>query len=302
MEKIEVKEKLPDNYFDNLEKVGGDYDILYYDGPLISLFRKENKYYLFYWIDVDKKYNRWVVISDEDNRRFLSDIVDYMRNHLSLYDLLCNPSRSIYITDIDNDLKFHNISMLSDVSSLPDSYKPEKDAFFGDKLSEKDKNFIDYLIELILNEFNKITSEKFKEKLKSISKNGEEEKALKLFQLYKLYSEGKKVSERWKEELPTSLTTQDQKPEFEFNMPCYDIFYLRDVDRIIEYRGDKTLIHTEKGAMDLNSNSPEITQDLINGSIDVRRKRMIKKFGKFVGNIINKLEKFFFKKYRKSNE
>lgn len=293
MEKIEVKEKLPDNYFDNLEKVGGDYDILYYDGPLISLFRKENKYYLFYWIDVDKKYDRWVVISDENNRRFLSDIVDFMKNQLSLYDLLCNPNRSIYITDIDNDLKFHNISMLSDISSLPDSYKPEKDAFFGDKLSEEGKDFVDCLIGLIV-------PEKFREKLKSMHENGEEEKAFKLFQLYKLYCEGEKVSERWKGELPTPSTTQTKKPEFD--MSYYDIFYLRDVDRIIEYQGDKTLIHTEKGAMDLNSNSPEITQDLINGSIDVRRKRMIKKFGKFVGNIINKLEKFFFKKYRKSNE
>jgi len=142
--------------------------------------------------------------------------------------------------------------------------------------------------------------EKLKERIKFLHENGEEEKAFKLFQLYKLYCEGEKVSERWKGELPTPSTTQAKKPEFD--MPYYDIFYLRDVDRIIEYQGYKTLIHTEKGAMDLNSNSPEITQDLINGSIDVRRKRMIKKFGKFVGNIINKLEKFFFKKYRKSNE
>ena len=142
--------------------------------------------------------------------------------------------------------------------------------------------------------------EKLKERIKFLHENREEERAFRLFQLYKLYCEGEKVSERWKGELPTSSTTQTKKPEFD--MPYYDIFYLRDVDRIIEYQGYKTLIHTEKGAMDLNSNSPEITQDLINGSIDVGRKRMIKKFGKFVGNIINKLEKFFFKKYRKSNE
>lgn len=146
------------------------------------------------------------------------------------------------------------------------------------------------------------------QKVKSLYEEGKFKKGYKTFVLISLYNGWlniddlylyKQVNDNLKK---AGEQTQTQKPKFEFDIPYYDISYIKDVDRIIEYRGDKTLIHTEKGAMDLNSNSPDITEDLINGSIDVRRKNRIKKFGKFIGNIINNIEKFLFKKYRKSYE
>lgn len=144
------------------------------------------------------------------------------------------------------------------------------------------------------------------EKVKSLYEEGKFKKGYKTFVLLSLYNGWLNVDDLYlykqvKDDLKKA-SEQTQKPKFEFDIPYYNISYIKDVDRIIEYQGDKTLIHTEKGAMDLNSNSPEITEDLINGSIDVRRRNRIKKFGKFIGNIINNIEKFLFKKYRKSYE
>lgn len=144
------------------------------------------------------------------------------------------------------------------------------------------------------------------DKVKQLYEDGKFKKGFKTFVLINLYNGWLNVDDlysanQFKDDLKkASEQTQTQKPKFD--IPYYDITYIKDVDRIIEYQGDKTLIHTEKGAMDLSSNSPEITEDLINGSIDVRRRNRIKKFGKFIGNIINNIEKFLFKKYRKSYE
>ena len=159
-------------------------------------------------------------------------------------------------------------------------------------MTEADKNRLNLLLE----------------RIKSLYEEGKFKKGFKTFVLINLYNGWLNVDDlylykRVKDDLKkASEQIQTQKPKFEFDMPYYDISYIKDVDRIIEYQGDKTLIHTEKGAIDLNSNSPEITEDLINGSIDVRRKNRIKKFGKFIGNVINNIEKFLFKKYRKNNE
>lgn len=143
-------------------------------------------------------------------------------------------------------------------------------------------------------------------KVKSLYEEGKFKKGYKTFVLLSLYNDWLSVNDlylanQFKDDLKKA-SEQTQKPKFELDIPYYDISYIKDVDRIIEFQGDKTLIHTEKGAMDLNSNSPEITEDLINGSIDVHRRNRIKKFGKFIGNIINNIEKFLFKKYRKSYE
>lgn len=159
-------------------------------------------------------------------------------------------------------------------------------------MTEADKNRLNILLE----------------RVRSLYEEGKFKKGYKTFVLINLYNDWLSVNDlyladQFKDDLKKAgEQTQTQKPKFEFDIPYYDISYIKDVDRIIEYQGDKTLIHTEKGAMDLNSNSPEITKDLINGSIDVHRRNRIKKFGKFIGNIINNIEKFLFKKYRKSYE
>ena len=46
--------------FSKLIKVA---DLIYYDGPLLSHYvSNKGENYLFYWVDVDNEYNRWVVI------------------------------------------------------------------------------------------------------------------------------------------------------------------------------------------------------------------------------------------------
>ena len=43
---------------DNLVKIC---DLLYYEGPWISLFKSNDDYYIVKWCDVNEKYNTWIV-------------------------------------------------------------------------------------------------------------------------------------------------------------------------------------------------------------------------------------------------
>jgi len=46
--------------FGKLTKVS---DLIYFDGPLLSHYMSsKGENYLFYWVDVDETYNRWMVV------------------------------------------------------------------------------------------------------------------------------------------------------------------------------------------------------------------------------------------------
>lgn len=103
--------------FENLYKVK---DLIYYDGPLLSLFKtKNNQNYLFYWIDQDHNFNRWLVVNIKN-----TNLQAYLKNKLSLYQILTKPkNNSIYKVDIDKDLNYHNILKITP-KQIPQSYLP----------------------------------------------------------------------------------------------------------------------------------------------------------------------------------
>lgn len=65
----------------DLEKVE---DILYFDGPLISLFKGiDNRQFIYYWTDSDDHCNRWLVFEVT-----LENLTRYYSNHDNLYTLI----------------------------------------------------------------------------------------------------------------------------------------------------------------------------------------------------------------------
>ena len=123
-----VDEKAQINFFKSLTKVE---DIYYYDGPLLSLFiSNENENYIYYWVDVDDTYNRWLIFKIDSK-----DLELCYKQEKDIKTLIVNPIDFIYCADIDNDLEYNNVGIIYS-QNLPELYLPEEDCFF-----ENDKKF-----------------------------------------------------------------------------------------------------------------------------------------------------------------
>lgn len=101
-------------------------DLIYFDGPLLSMF--ENKYgdvYFYYWCDGDENYNRWLVF-----RVAQKMLEEYIRGQISLEKLILNPADGfLYSLDIDDKLEAQNTCLIHP-ENLPDTYIPEADSYY----------------------------------------------------------------------------------------------------------------------------------------------------------------------------
>ena len=91
--------------FSKLIKVA---DLIYHDGPLLSHYvSNKGENYLFYWVDVDNEYNRWVVI-----RTDIFSIQQYLEKKSTLHSIITQPNDGfVYTVDIDDKIHYHNISV-----------------------------------------------------------------------------------------------------------------------------------------------------------------------------------------------
>lgn len=101
-------------------------DLIYFDGPLLSHYMSDKgENYLFYWVDVDEMYNKWIII-----RTDIFSIQKYLDKKISLFSIITQPNDGyVYIVDIDNDINYHNIKLVS-ANDLPEDYIPAKDSFY----------------------------------------------------------------------------------------------------------------------------------------------------------------------------
>ena len=104
--------------FDKLIKMS---DILYDVEPLLSHYiGPDNTNFLFYWVDNDKKFDRWLIIETNTSK-----IYDYLTEKISLYSIISN-SDEVFMVDIDINNKYHNQKKIL-IKDLPLDYLPEKD-------------------------------------------------------------------------------------------------------------------------------------------------------------------------------
>ena len=110
-----------------LEKIG---DFLYYEGPLLSLFKdKQNldNYYFYKWSDNSDRCNRWLVfnVSTETLRAFLY-------KEISLKGIILkNPF--VFFVDIDNDLIPVRFSIAAN-TDIPSNYMPASNSFYDEDI------------------------------------------------------------------------------------------------------------------------------------------------------------------------
>ena len=105
-------------------------DLLYHEGPLLSLFFEEGtalNFYFYKWADCNEQVNRWLVfrVTETDLYKFLC-----AKKTLRVI-LLQNPV--IYLLDLNNDLKEEQI-LAAASTDLPQSYLPEIDSFFEEDI------------------------------------------------------------------------------------------------------------------------------------------------------------------------
>ncbi|WP_372772363.1 DUF6575 domain-containing protein [Mangrovibacterium sp.] len=111
------------DWLNDLVKVS---DLIYFEGPLLSHYQSiSGDDYLFYWVDTDDTYNRWLVFNVN-----IVKIQDYLNRRISLYKLITEiDSGMLYKVDIDKDIQYHNVVMLY-VHKLPESYIPDTDSIY----------------------------------------------------------------------------------------------------------------------------------------------------------------------------
>jgi hypothetical protein len=110
------------------------HDLMEYNGPILSHYKDpSDKDYLFYWVDYDTNYNRWLVWNISS-----SSLYEYINGEVSLYEVFLE-SPLFFSIDIDNNTKYNEIKLLT-FNDLPKSYIPEKDSLYSFDIADIYKN------------------------------------------------------------------------------------------------------------------------------------------------------------------
>jgi hypothetical protein len=105
-------------------------DILYYDGPLITQFKRdEGEHFIYYWCDNNDTHNRWMIYQLTQE-----SLDNYFANTESLYETMQNAvGGCVVFVDISgNEDKFeYSSSIKVDIKDIPEDYLPEIDSFLN---------------------------------------------------------------------------------------------------------------------------------------------------------------------------
>ena len=130
-------------------------DLIEYEGPILSHFvTDKNDNYLYYWVDVDKLFNRWLVWKVTDLQLY-----KYLKGFSSLKEIMEEPNKDfIYSIEIDNELKYNNVLAI-ELADIPDAYQLEENSNYSFEISShynqllerfEGSSYLAYLRELAL--------------------------------------------------------------------------------------------------------------------------------------------------------
>jgi hypothetical protein len=104
-------------------------DLIYFDGPLLSLFRNgEGENILYHWCDCDDHANRWIVFKIGDQ-----ELETFLKGKIPLRSLLEEPQEGfLYCIDLD-DLAEQVSAVITSPKQLPAGYLPSLHSFYDDE-------------------------------------------------------------------------------------------------------------------------------------------------------------------------
>lgn|GEM_PF-624977 len=101
-------------------------DLIFYDGPILSHFK--DRYgcdFLFYWVDYDSNYNRWLVFQVTELQLY-----KFILRAISLRNLFDSPVNNFfYSVEIGDKLEYNNVVLIYK-EELPLAYYPEESSLF----------------------------------------------------------------------------------------------------------------------------------------------------------------------------
>ncbi len=112
------------SFFEQLTKVA---DLIYFDGPLLSLFRdRDGRRYLYHWCDVGQAYHRWLIAPVHQ-----LILEQYFNQDVTLREIILDAIKHerACLVGIDENLHYHNISPV-DVDDIPHTHLPTDDSFY----------------------------------------------------------------------------------------------------------------------------------------------------------------------------
>lgn len=114
----------------------GDYswysDLVYFDGPLICLFRGSGyKDALYVWLDNSARANRWCLIPVSR-----STLDSYLNQNMSLREII-QSNACVYICNHYAETGRKNYSLLS-VENFPEEYMPDEDSYLYEEICTDD--------------------------------------------------------------------------------------------------------------------------------------------------------------------
>ena len=92
--------------FEDLEHIS---NILSYEGPLLSHYKKGDDNYLFLWVDTDSSYNRWMVFECDDK-----SLLEYLSGDIGLGVVFSKRSGSTYLLDVNGKCEYDRVCQISD--------------------------------------------------------------------------------------------------------------------------------------------------------------------------------------------
>lgn len=129
--------------FKEIEKVS---DLIEFEGPILSHFKdKFGKDILFYWVDVDDDFHRWLVFQVSEVQLY-----KYLSKRVSLRDVITNPLNDIfYSVEIGEQLEYKNIVQIFK-DDLNEKYIPKENSFlksdipayYSIKLRKHEESFV----------------------------------------------------------------------------------------------------------------------------------------------------------------
>lgn len=109
----------------NLVRIG---DLSYFEGPVLALFEEVDtgNFYLFDWVDRDKKSNRWLIYNV-----LPEDLLQYLNKEISHLALFKNRAKkSVHYIDIDNQNNSFRDYDAFELTQIPKNYLPNQNNFF----------------------------------------------------------------------------------------------------------------------------------------------------------------------------
>lgn len=105
-------------------------DLIEFDEPLLVHYKRENRHALYYWVEGDNSFNRWLCFELTTN-----ELYNYLHRFTSLFDLIVKKTNEPFFTvDIDDNLVYHNFQMFIG-HLIPEKYLPDQDSYFLDEMA-----------------------------------------------------------------------------------------------------------------------------------------------------------------------